>query len=262
MYGVVKSVDRSLEIMDGTHEIPNHDIWSASFRLYQPMNFWPEGTIFVSVVDPGVGTARKGCVAQTSNGYFIVTPDNGSLTHVKAWIGIDDVREIDENVNRLKGKNTEETSVFHGRDVFAYCAARLASGQIGFAGVGPAYPVDEIITLPILEPVMEAEGRLRGIIEINDPNFGNLWTNIPQPLFTEAGFSYGEDVQVTVWHDGTVVFQETIPHERSFGFVPKGAPVIYTNELMRISLAVCEGRFSEKYGLGYGSDWEIEFQKV
>ncbi len=261
MYGVVKSVDRELDIMDGTHELPNHDIWSASFRLYQPMNFWPEGTIFVSVVDPGVGTARKGCVVKTVNGYYVVTPDNGSLTHVKAWIGIAEVREIDENVNRLRGKNTEETSVFHGRDVFAYCAARLASGQIDFEGVGPAYPVDEIITLPILEPVLEG-GRLRGVIEINDPNFGNLWTNIPQPLFSEAGFSYGEEVEVTVWHDGAVVFQETVPYARSFGFVPKGEPVIYTNELMRISLAVCEGRFSEQYGVGYGEGWEIEFRKA
>ena len=64
MYGVVKSVDRELEIIDGTHEIPQYDIWSASYRLYQSMKFWPEGTIFVSVVDPGVGTARKACVAK------------------------------------------------------------------------------------------------------------------------------------------------------------------------------------------------------
>ena len=92
MYGVVKSVDREVEIIDGTHEIPQYDTWSASFRLYQPMNFWPEGTIFVSVVDPGVGTPRKACVAKTANGYYIVTPDNGSLTHVKAWIGITEVR--------------------------------------------------------------------------------------------------------------------------------------------------------------------------
>ena len=151
MYGVVKSVDRELEIIDGTHEIPQYDTWSASFRLYQPMNFWPEGTVFVSVVDPGVGTPRKACVAKTVNGYYIVTPDNGSLTHVKAWVGITEVREIDESVNRLRGKNTENTNVFHGRDVFAYCGARLASGIIDFEGVGLAYPVEEIITHPLYE---------------------------------------------------------------------------------------------------------------
>ena len=80
MYGVVKSVDRSLEIFDGTHEIPHFDIWSASYRLNQSMRFWPKGTIFVSVVDPGVGTSRRACVAKTCDGYIVVTPDNVTLT--------------------------------------------------------------------------------------------------------------------------------------------------------------------------------------
>lgn len=260
MYGVVKSVDRQLEIIDSTHEIPQHDIWSASYRLFQPMNFWPEGTVFVSVVDPGVGTPRKGCVAKTVNGYYIVTPDNGSLTHVKAWIGISEVRQIDENVNRLKGKNTEKTSVFHGRDVFAYTAARLASGVIDFAGVGPAYPVEEIITLPIHKPVVE-EGVVRGIFDISDPNFGNIWTNIPVSTFTEAGFAYGDQIRLTVRHNGEVVFDQKAPYYQSFGYVPKGEPVIYTNELMTVALAVCQGSFSKRYNIGYGADWEVEFRK-
>ena len=136
MYGVVKSVDRELEIIDATHQIPQYDIWSASYRLFQPMRFWPKGTIFVSVVDPGVGTPRRGCVALTEDGYYVVTPDNGTLTHVKALVGIREVREIDQRVNRLRGKGTEETSVFHGRDVFGYTAARLASGIITYEGVG------------------------------------------------------------------------------------------------------------------------------
>ena len=178
MYGVVKTVDRELEIFDGTHEIPQFDTWSASYRLYQSVRFWPEGTIYVSVVDPGVGTSRRACVAKTKDGYYIVTPDNGSLTHYKKWVGIEAVREIDESVNRLRGKGTEEVAIFHGRDLFGYTAARLASGIIDFEGVGPEYPVEEIVELPILEPTV-TEGRAEGIFEIEDPNFGNLWTNIP-----------------------------------------------------------------------------------
>ena len=92
MYGVVKSVDRELEIIDGTHEIPKFDTWSASYRLYQSMQFWPKGTIFVSVVDPGVGTKRRASVALTKDGYYVVTPDNGSLTHLKNYVGIQEVR--------------------------------------------------------------------------------------------------------------------------------------------------------------------------
>ena len=142
MYGVVKSVDRTLEIIDGTHELPQYDTWSASYRLYQSMKFWPEGTIFVSVVDPGVGTSRKACVARTKDGYYIVTPDNGSLTHIKKYVGIEEVREIDETINRLHGKGTEGVAIFHGRDLFGYCAARLASGMITYEQVGKEYPGD------------------------------------------------------------------------------------------------------------------------
>lgn len=260
MYGVVKSVDRELEIIDATHEIPQYDIWSASYRLYQPMRFWPQGTIFVSVVDPGVGTARRGCVAKTADGYFVVTPDNGSLTHVKAWVGIREVREIDQKVNRLRGKDTEETSVFHGRDVFGYTAARLASGIISYEGVGPAYPVEEIVSFPILEPAVE-NGKVRGIFEIGDPNFGNLWTNVPLTLFEKAGFNYGDTLTLTVRHDHKVVFSQQAPFQRSFGFTAKGDVVIYNNELMKISVAINQGSFCQRYNLSYGSDWEVEFEK-
>ena len=97
MYGVVKSVDPTLEIIDAIHEIPQYDTYSASYRLSQYMSFWPKGTIFVSVVDPGVGTKRKACVAKTKDGYYIVTPDNGSLTHIFNTVGIEEVREINEN---------------------------------------------------------------------------------------------------------------------------------------------------------------------
>ncbi len=261
MYGVVKSVDRELEIIDATHEIPQYDIWSASYRLFQPMNFWPEGTIFVSVVDPGVGTSRRACVAKTSNGYFVVTPDNGSLTHVNAWVGIKEVREIDLNKNRLRGKNTEDTSVFHGRDVFGYCAARLASGIITYEGVGPAYAVDEIVTLPIHKPMREGQ-IVRGIFEISDPNFGNLWTNIPLNMFTEAGFTYGDRIKLTVLHAGNPVFEQRVLFHKSFGYAQKGEVVVYTNELMTIAVAINQGSLSQEFNLNFGSDWEVEFEKL
>jgi len=260
MYGVVKSVDRELEIIDGTHEIPQYDIWSASYRLYQSMRFWPDGTIFVSVVDPGVGTPRKASVARTADGYYVVTPDNGSLTHLSQWVGITAVREIDQTVNRLRGKNTEDVSVFHGRDLFSYCAAKLASGIISFEQVGPEYPVSEIIVFPIEEPVL-SDGKVKGIFEIGDPNYGNLWTNIPLSMFTEAGFVYGDMLNLTVRHHGEIVFDNKVLFHKSFGFAPKGEAIIYNNELMKVSLAVSQGSFCERFGLNYGSDWEVEFRK-
>ncbi|KAB1440439.1 SAM hydrolase/SAM-dependent halogenase family protein [Candidatus Galacturonibacter soehngenii] len=260
MYGVVKTVDRELEIFDGTHQLPQYDTWSASYRLYQSLQFWPEGTIYVSVVDPGVGTSRRACVAKTIDGYYIVTPDNGALTHVKHFIGIESVREIDETKNRLRGKGTEGVAIFHGRDLFGYTAARLASGIIDFEGVGPEYSVDEIVTHEILKPNV-TQGKVQGIFEINDPNFGNLWTNIPLQAFQEAGFTYGDYVNVTIWHEEKEVYSERVLFHQSFGFAKKGDVMIYNNELMKVAMAVSLGNFCKKYGLDFGPDWKVEFTK-
>ena len=254
MYGVVKRVDRELEIFDGTHQLPKFDTWSASYRLYQSLQFWPEGTIYVSVVDPGVGTSRRACVAKTADGYYIVTPDNGALTHVKRYIGIEAVREIDETVNRYP--STRGVAVFGGRDVFGYTAARLASGIIDFEGVGPEYPVEEIVMHDIPEPEITESGAF-GILEIDDPNFGNAWSNIPTEAFRKAGFDYGDTVRVCLEHEGETVFNEKIRFDRSFGFVAPGEPILYNNELEKLALAVCEGSFTEKFGAAFGPDWKI-----
>ncbi len=258
MYGEVKTVERELEIFDGTHYIPQYDTWSASYRLYQSLQFWPKGTIYVSVVDPGVGTSRRACVAKTVDGYYVVTPDNGALTHLKKFVGIEAVREIDESVNRLQ--STRGTSIFHGRDLFGYTAARLASGIIDFAGVGPEYPVEEIVEHEILEP-SASPGRVDGIFEINDPNFGNLWTNIPLETFEEAGFSYGNMVHTVIRHKDKVIFEKDLLFEKSFGFVAIGEPMIYNNELMKVAIAVSQGNFCKEYQAEFGPDWTVTFTK-
>ena len=260
MYGVVKCVDRELEILTGTHEIPRFDTWSASYRLNQSMKFWPKGTVFVSVVDPGVGTSRKASIALTKDGYYVVSPDNGSLTHICKEAGIQEIREIDESVNRLKGKGTEEVSIFHGRDVFAYCAAKLASGLIRLEEVGPSYSTEEIGCHSLLKPEA-VSGGIKGIIEINDPNFGNVWTNIPLSRFRDAGFEYGDSIDVLIQKEGAEEFHKTVLFHKSFGFAEKGEPVIYNNELMKISLAVSQGSFEEEYRIGFGSEWTIQFLK-
>lgn len=260
MYGVVKSVDRELEIIDGTHVLPQYDTWSASYRLHQSMRFWPKGTIFVSVVDPGVGTPRKACVAKTADGYYVVSPDNGSLTHIKNQPGIIEIREIDETVNRLRDQGTEGTSVFHGRDLFSYCAAKLASGIISYEQVGPAYPIEEIIEHQISKPAVQGS-KICGTLEIDDPNFGNVWTDIPLTLFEENGFNYEEFLNVTIKHKGTIAFKKKLLFAKTFGFAQKGDALIYNNELMHIALAVSQGNFKETNSIGFGKEWTIEFEK-
>ena len=109
MKGVAIGVSNELKLFDLTHEIPAYNIWEAAYRLEQTIPYWPEGTVFVSVVDPGVGTDRKSVVLKTKTGQFIVTPDNGTLTLVAASLGIAEIREIDEAVNRRKGSEKSYT---------------------------------------------------------------------------------------------------------------------------------------------------------
>lgn len=254
MYGVVKSVDRRLEIFDGSHEIPHFDAWSASYRLWQTVRFWPKGTVFVSVVDPGVGTDRRACAVKTNDGYVIFTPDNGTLTHVAKFHGIKEARAIDYK-NRLPAG--EGSSVFDGRDLFGYNAARYASGKIGFEDLGPEFDPEDIVKFPTPSADVR-EGYAKGYFEIVDPNFGNMWSNITSEDFEHAGFGYGDVLRVTVSHDGEKVYEGGMPYEKAFGNVPKGAPLLYTNELCRISAALSEGNMLEEYRLGFGPGWEIE----
>ena len=188
MYGVAYGVDPELLISNLTHEITPYDIWEASYRLIQTVNYWPEGTVFVSVVDPGVGSTRRSIVVRTYDGHYIVTPDNGSLTHVKRMCGIAAARIIDETKNRLKGSG--ESYTFHGRDIYAYTGARLASGIITFEEVGPEVPVDSVIELPVVEATYNGES-VSGTIDVLDVRFGSLWTNIPRELFVNLGVKHG-----------------------------------------------------------------------
>ena len=135
MKGVAVSVSPTLAIYDLSHENTPFDVWEAAYRLKQTAEFWPAGTVFVSVVDPGVGTARKSVVLQTKTGHFFVSPDNGTLTLVAAELGIAAVREIDETKHRRKG--SENSYTFHGRDVYAYTGAQLAAGVSRFEDIGP-----------------------------------------------------------------------------------------------------------------------------
>src|SRR6478736_976674 len=145
MKGVAMGVSTELKLFDLTHEIPAYNIWEAAYRLEQTVPYWPAGTVFVSVVDPGVGTERKSVVMKTNSGQFIVTPDNGTLTLIAASQGIAEIRQIDEATNRRKNSNASYT--FHGRDVYAYTAARLAAGVIRFEEVGPKLPLT-VVEIP------------------------------------------------------------------------------------------------------------------
>ena len=259
MYGVALSVDEDLSIYDLTHEIPQYDIWEASYRLIQTVGYWPSGTVFVSVVDPGVGSDRRSIVARTINGQYIVTPDNGTLTHVKRMLGIDGVRIIDESVNRLP--NSGESYTFHGRDVYVYTAARLAAGIIDFEGVGPETEVDTITELEIVD-ASEQKGSVSGTVDVLDVRFGSLWTNIPRRLFMDLGIGHGGRVEVTIENGKRVVYKNILTYTKSFADVNVGEALVYVNSLDCMAVAINQGSFSKAYNIGTGTEWKISIRKA
>lgn len=257
MYGVAYSVHPQLNIHDLTHDITPYNIWEASYRLIQTIRYWPRNTVFVSVVDPGVGSSRKSVVVRTASGHYIVTPDNGTLTHVIRFDGIEEVREIDENVNRLPCSG--ESYTFHGRDVYAYTGARLASGIIDFHQVGPVRDTDSLVRLPIIEPRMEGNA-VCGTIDVLDVRFGSLWTNIPRKLFLQTGIQYGDRVSITIENDTRCVYRNIILFAKSFADVYVGEALAYVNSLDCVAVAINQGSFARAYNIGTGNSWRIRIE--
>jgi S-adenosylmethionine hydrolase len=257
MKGVALSVDPSLQVHDLTHQIEPFNIWQASYMLAGTIDYWPKGTVFVSVVDPGVGTERKSVVLRTRSGHYFVSPDNGSLTAVAEQLGVDAVREIDEAVNRLE--NSEKSYTFHGRDVYAYTGARLAAGVISFAEVGRELP-SEVMSIPYQKPRFE-RNRVLGNIEILDPQYGNIWTNIDRATFEGLKLKPGDQVTIRISNGDALVLQETLPYFHTFGRVAVGKPLMYLNSLNNVSLAINQGNFAETFHIQSGASWNIEIVK-
>jgi S-adenosylmethionine hydrolase len=252
--GVAYGVSRSLLISDLTHEIPAGDIWAGAYRLYQVAPYWPKGTVFVGVVDPGVGTQRLSIGVRTRADHYYILPDNGLITLIDEVEGIVEARRIDERSNRLPG--SERSNTFHGRDVFGYTGARLAAGVIGFAQVGPPIPVAALVRLPHQPAVRE--GRvLKGDIPALDIQYGNVWTNIPTAMVDELGIVPGTRLKFEIFHDGRLVDSVTAPFAQSFGFVPPGQPVAYINSLLNLSLALNQGNYAAAHHIESGVGWTV-----
>jgi len=257
MKGVSMGVSTDLKLFDLTHEIPAYNIWEAAYRLEQTVPYWPAGTVFVSVVDPGVGTTRKSVVLKTKTGHFIVTPDNGTLTLIAASLGIEEVRQIDEVLNRRK--NSQESYTFHGRDVYAYTGARLAAGVITYEQVGMKLP-NEVVKIPYQAATREGN-TLMGTISILDVQYGNIWTNIGSGLFNQLGIHYGDLLHVEIFHNQDKVYSGDLPYGQTFGAVEKGKGLAYLNSLLQLSFALNQGDFARTYSIQSGNEWRVEVRK-
>ena len=259
MKGVAYKVDPELILGDITHDITPYNVFEASYRLFQTVNYWPAGTVFVSVVDPGVGSSRKSVVAKTRGGQYIVTPNNGTLTHLNAFVGIEELREIEERTNRLE--NSFLSYTFHGRDVYAYTGARLASQTITYEEVGAPMALSEVVSLG-LYGAQKDDASVTGQIDILDVRFGSLWTSIPFEMFRALGIEFGDYVEVRICNNNMPVYMNRIVYGRSFADVRVGEPIVYMNSVNHMALAINQGSFAKAYNIGVGIPWTISFTKV
>lgn len=258
MKGVAFGVDSGLPIFDLSHDNRPFDIWEGAYRLKQTAAYWPAGTVFVSVIDPGVGTDRKSVVLKTKSGHYFVGPDNGTWTLVAEDLGIAEVRRIDEARNRLKGSDRSYT--FHGRDVYAYTGARLAAGAITFEDVGPLLPA-QVVQLAYTKAQRKGEVLEGGVPQL-DVQYGNVWTNIPDSLVAPWAARPGDRFRVRFLRAGKVVFDGVMPFANTFGEVPAGSPLLYLNSLLNLSVALNQGSFAEKHGIAAGSEWSVQVERA
>ena len=259
MVGVALEESPTLKIHHLTHDITPYNIFEGSYRLFQTVNYWPEGTTFVSVVDPGVGSKRKSVVAKTVQNQYIVTPNNGTLSFIKKHVGILAIREISEVENRRK--NTEHSYTFHGRDVYAYTGAKLASGHITFEEVGPELSIDEIVEIPVVETTI-GNDFVSGAIDILDVRFGSLWTSITREEFYTLSPEFGDRFEVTIYNNDMLVYQNQVTYGKYFADVRIGQPILYINSLYRVGLAINQGSFAKAYNVGVGAQWSIEIKRI
>ena len=159
--GVIYSINPDAQIVDLTHSVPSQSIREGAWILLQSYKYFPQGTVFVSVVDPGVGTARDAVVVLTKN-YVHIGPDNGLLYPAASEDGIERVYRIliDEGVSKT----------FHGRDIFAKAAAYHEAGTLGVMSTELKPGLDQLL-------VFHQDGREGEVVRVD--KFGNIITNIP-----------------------------------------------------------------------------------
>lgn len=240
MTAVIVKTDPEIRVFDLCHEVREYDIRQASSILASTFPYWPDGTIFVSVVDPGVGTDRRSCVALMDNGSYVVTPDNGTLSRL--FDRIREVREIDEKVNRMPGSDEHHT--FHGRDVYAYTAARLASGIIDWEEVGPLFDRDTLVRFP--DPTAEIiDGEAVGEVTGAHDHFGNVSISIPNEMIKQIGIGLGDMCRVRISKDGKDLYDKPMMFHKSFGWVAPGEPILNESSNDYVEISINQGSFCD-----------------
>jgi S-adenosylmethionine hydrolase len=234
---VIVGIVPDVRIMDITHQVPPFSIEDGARMLAGVTPYYPAGTVFLVVVDPGVGTARKAVIVKSKKGQYFVLPDNGLITPVTDRDGFDGARGI---VNPAWMIGDKISSTFHGRDIFSPAAAHLAAGE-DWTLVGPE--VSELVRLVPRVATVDAKGITGEVIGLDDP-YGSLITDVQGDDFKMLGYALGDKVPLKIDKK-----KYTFPYVKTFMGVPVGQPLVYIDSRGRVGLAVNQGDFSKKYAI-------------
>lgn len=236
-HAVIFGIAPSARLTDITHQVTPFQIEEASRFLYGVTPYYPSGTVFLVVVDPGVGTSRKAVIVKSKKGQYFVLPDNGIISPVLERDGLDSAREI---TNQNWMLQAAISSTFHGRDIFSPAAAHLAAGW-DYTQAGP--PAEQLVRLTTNPPNTTYLGIDGDLIGLDDP-YGSLITNIPGDEFTKLGYTVGDKIQVQLNKKSI-----TVPYGKTFMDVPVGESLLYLDSRGRVGLAVNQGNYSKKYDI-------------
>ncbi|MCY0868415.1 MAG: SAM-dependent chlorinase/fluorinase [Desulfurococcus sp.] len=241
MKGVIKSINPEAEVVDLTHGITRHSILEAAVILLVSAGYFPRDTIFVVVVDPGVGSSRRAIAVETSN-YVLIGPDNGSLSLLALKDGVRRVFDISNSKYRL----SSVSHTFHGRDIFAPVAAWISRG-VPLEEIGVEVPASSLTVLKLSEPRIVNQDTVEASILYVDV-YGNIMTNVDSMLAGRMGFKIGEKLEITVEPDT----RGECTYTTSFSLVEPGKLACYMNSWGYLEIAVSMGDASRILGIEAG----------
>ncbi|MBV9182141.1 MAG: SAM-dependent chlorinase/fluorinase [Acidobacteria bacterium] len=235
--GVMLSVDPGLRIVDLSHQVTPYSILDGARYLFGASPYYPSSTIFVAVVDPGVGSTRRAIVVKSKRGQLFVLPDNGLITLVADRDGLEGAHEI-TSPDWMVGSALSST--FHGRDIFSPVGAHLARGE-DWTRVGPEIAMGTLVRLSVSPAKIDQQG-VRGDVIATDGPFGNLITNISGAEFLKLGYQQGQSVQISIAGTGL-----NLPFVRTFSDVARNRPLLYIDSRGNMALAINQGNFAATY---------------
>lgn len=244
--GVMQGINPALQLYDLTHEVTPYDIHEGAVTLLLASRNWSSQTVFLAIVDPGVGTERRPIAVLASDGRIFVGPDNGLFTLVLQEFGAKEVRQI---TNEAWMRPGERSYSFHGRDIFGPVAAWLSLGK-PFVEVGPV--ISDYVTLPI--GVSRQEGKqLIGEVLWTDA-YGNVQANITGVQARQAGWAIGDSIQIRVGTASPFV----APFVHTYGDVPEGSSLIFQASTDFLEIAVNMGSMKDLLQAEVGAPVALE----